>query len=336
MNRKINIFLFLVIFSFWGCQNENIVNEQLFDFTSDFDSVWVNYDKTYPLFTYKNIDWYSIKTEHRDKFKNITEHQRNDYLASALSVLKDGHIFINASSNNPIPTYINDSYVRNFNEDYLNIFKSSMDWKDINSSWGWGKIENVGYIRIKSLNPNHIDSLGFDLVLDSLKNTDGLIIDLRYNSGGTLPVCSIIWDRFTDKSIKVGYQLYRNGPNHDDFAPEISVVASPRGEWHYSNKVVLLIGRFCVSSGEILAEGFSHFENAILIGDTTAGIVTAPITKHLPDGLEYSLPVVAYYNVEGIPIEWNGVSPDIYTNPDELTDDTDKDVLINQAIELIK
>lgn len=333
MNRKINIFLFFIIFSFWGCQNEYIVNEQLFDFTSDFDSVWVNYDKTYPLFTYKNIDWYSIRTEHRDKFKNITEHQRNDYLASTLSVLKDGHIFINNSSNNPIPTYINHSYVRNYNEDYLNIFRSMIDWENINSSWGWGKIENIGYIRIKRLN---VDTLQFDSVLDSLRNTVGLIIDLRNNSGGTLPVCRMIWNRFTDKNIKVGYQLYRNGPNHDDFAPEISVVTSPRGDWQYSKMVVLLIGRFCISSGEILAETFSCFENAILIGDTTAGIVTAPITKQLPDGLEYSLPVVAYYNIEGIPLEWNGVSPDIYAYPDELTDVTDKDVLINQAIELIK
>jgi peptidase S41-like protein len=334
MNRIIFILGF-ILFLFWSCDNNDIINVELSDFTSDFDTVWVNFDKTYPLFSFKKIDWDKVRTEHRDKFKDITEYQRNNYLASALSVLKDGHVFINTSSNNLIQTYINNKIIRNYNEEYLDKFKTSISWNKVNDFWGWGKYENIGYIVIKSFNSSNLDSLQFDSVMDSLINTKGIILDLRVNYGGNLNLCSAIWGRFTDKNIEVGTQLYRNGPNHDDYASEIPVFAKPRGGWQYTNKVVMLIGRLCGSAGEIFAETFSHINNAILIGDTPAGIVTATITKELLDGTEYSLPVVAYMDVYGEPLEWNGVSPEIYFNHEELTNITDKDVLINKAIELI-
>ncbi len=331
--KQLIFFLFAVIF--YSC-NDDIVTTELKDYTSDFDSVWTAFDKYYPLFTYKNIEWEKVKIENRNKFFEINQYQRNHYLATALSILKDEHIYINVSSNNPIPAYRKVNIHKNYNEEYLNKFKQSINWKSINQFWGWGKKDGFGYLAFYSFGRGEVDTLKFDTILDSLRNTDGIIIDLRKNGGGSLFIISAICNRFTKNVTKVGSFIYRDGPNHDDFAEGIPVVAKPKGSWQYTKKVVLLIGENSISAAEIFAEVFLNFENSTLIGDTTRGATIIPTTKKLDDGTTYMLPVAAFYNLDSEPLEWRGVFPDIYFNPDLLVNDSEKDIMIEKAIELIK
>ena len=334
MNLINNVVFIFAAFLFFSC-GDDIINEELKDYTVDFDSVWTAFDKYYPLFTYKNIDWESVKTENRYKFVEITKFQRNSYLSSTLSILKDEHIFINVSSSNPIPAYRRENVEKNYNKDYLSKFRISINWISINQFWGWGRKDNFGYLAFRSFGPEEVDSLMVDVVLDSLRNTDGIIIDLRENGGGGLYNTAAIYNRFTEKEIKIGTYIYRDGPNHDDFAEAIPVISIPRGNWQYTKKVVLLIGENSISAAEIFAEVFSHLANATLIGDTTRGAVILPKIRELPDGTTYMLPVGAFYNLDNEPLEWRGVSPDIYFDPRLLVNNTIKDIILEKAIELI-
>ncbi len=336
-NILIKIFILIFVSFLGGCEKNEIVSVQLQfkDYTSDFDSVWTNYDKKYPLFTYKKIDWNDIYIKYHNKFDNITLEERNNLLVNMLSVLKDEHIVLHTPDDTYIPTYINTSYQRNFNKEYITKFITSLNWHNENKNWGWGESNNIGYIRFLNFYIGNIDIVNFDKALDSLSTTSGIIIDIRKNSGGNLMLIESIWNRFTNLNLEVGYLLYRNGPSHDDYAPKNFVITNPRGEWQYLKPVILLIGRFCGSVGEILAETLSHFDNVTLIGDTTKGSVEATSDFYLSDGLQYPVPIVAYFNILNKPLEWNGVSPDIYFDPSETKNDTVKDVIIEEAIRKI-
>jgi carboxyl-terminal processing protease len=315
-----------------SCERFGVLTPEMKDYSADFDSVWTNFDKYYPLFTYKHVPWKDIGNRYRPRFSSISVGDRNTLLAEMLSVLKDEHIYLQPVGGDPVVPYWNSRFARNDNEQFISSFTASISWKKENESWGWGRIAGAGYLRFKSFSGDKLDTVIFDRALDSLKFTTGLIIDVRFNGGGALPVCEEIWNRFAKHRTQVGYELYRSGPGYDDYAPRIAIEANPQGSWQYVQKVVVLTGRMSASAAEVFAQAMSELEQVTLLGDTTRGSVTAPSTFTLEDGTQYRVPIVAYFSNSGVPLEWNGVPPDIYADGGA---STAEDAILEQAIKLI-
>ena len=333
----INYFLLIIIISFFlGCEKDEIVSTQLKDYTPDFDSVWTTFDQKYPLFEYKKINWNEISQQYRDQFISISLEERNNLLIEIFSIFRDAHIYFVSPDKELFGQYIPSYFTTNFNTHYLTNFINSINWNEESPFWGWAKVDNAGYIKLIGLHEDGVDTNAFDNALDSLKTTDGIIIDIRELHGGNLIVCESLWNRFTNQNILVGNQLYRNGPGHNDYAPLIPMVTNPHGDRQYLKKIILLIGQLTFSGGEIFAETLSQFTHVILIGDTTFGGVEAPFSYKLSGGTEYSVPIVAYLNAEEEPLEWKGVQPDIYFDPAEVSSDSEKDIILEKAFELIK
>lgn len=329
------ICVLITLFSFISCENDNIVSSEIEDYTSDFDSVWTKFALEYPLFEYKKINWDEIYREYNYQFTSISVEERNNKLIEILSIFKDAHIYLKTPDHEQIGQYVPPNFTINFNRQYIENFIDSIAWHRESDNWGWSKLNNIGYIRFTDFHLGSVDSNAFDQALDSLKTTDGIIIDIRELHGGNLNIVGSIWNRFTNNKITVGYQLYRNGPGYNDYAQLIPVITNPKGNWQYLKTVVVLTGQFCFSAGEIFAETMSHFANITLVGDTTFGGVEAPGLYELPDGTEYSVPIVAYLNSEKEPLEWKGVIPDIYILPLQVRNNTTKDITIEKAINII-
>ncbi|NOX17161.1 MAG: S41 family peptidase [Chlorobi bacterium] len=335
MIKRTGYTIFLYFIFLLGCNENEVVTPDLKDYSSDFNLVWATFDLNYPLFKYKNIDWDNSRSQFDDQFISITVTQRNNRLKDMLSVFKDYHVLLIKPSGDIIPTFVNQNVEANFKEEQIEEFTNSLNWHEENETWGWGVNDSVGYLRIASFNPSDIDTIAFASIMENLKPKKGIIIDLRKNSGGNLPVTRNIVAHFANEEMLVGYVLYRNGAERDDYAPEIPVVIAPLGDEPYENTIAVLIGRFCGSAGEIFAEALSQFGNVALIGDTTLGAVEAPSSFSLPDGTEYSVPIAAYLDVEHKPLEWKGVEPDIYIGPCDVQNSHGKDIVIKKALELI-
>jgi len=328
-------FILLFFIYLTGCRKDEIVSPAQNDYTKDFDSVWTCFDLKYPLFDYKKIDWGDSYEQYKTKFNNISMDERNNLFVELLSIFKDPHINLTNTSGKIIGSFVPANFTINYNASYLNKFTNSFNWRIENNTWGWGIINNIGYIKIASFSESVLDTVVFKGVLDSLTMTNGIIIDIRQNYGGNLYVINNIWNRFTNETKIVGYQLYRNGPSHNAYAPEIPVISSPQGAFQYLNGVVLLIGRQCGSAGEIFAEAMSLCDNVTLVGDTTLGAVEAPLDYSLPDGTKFSVPIVAYLDNEHKPLEWRGVSPDIYIDPLKVKNNSAEDIVIEKAFDVI-
>ena len=163
----------------------------------------------------------------------------------------------------------------------------------------------VGYLRFN-------DSLGdgatvdaFDGALAALRDTKGLIVDLRETpSGGNSTVARGILGRFLAR--EAGYQ------KHDLPAEERASgirrswieLVSPRGPFRYAGRVTVLVGRWTGSMGEGLAIGFDAVAGATTVGGPMAQLRGATHRIELPHtGIGVSVPAERLYHVNGTPRE---------------------------------
>ena len=80
----------------------------------------------------------------------------------------------------------------------------------------WGRTgDGIGYINIYRLSDAGLPE-AFDDVLGQMADTKGLIIDLRFNGGGSEPLGCEIAGRFLDRTRVYSLSQFRNGPKHAD------------------------------------------------------------------------------------------------------------------------
>jgi len=155
----------------------------------------------------------------------------------------------------------------------------SVSWKMLDG--------DIGYIYVRRIRDDLIPLL--DKAIEEMKNTHGLIIDVRGNSGGG----------FEPVHAHLNFTLVQ-----DSQEPE-----RPR----YKGPMALLIDSRCISAGEGWASWFVANKRARVFGQATAGASSRKITYELKNGLyKVSFPVKAYKGYLDRPIERVGLVPDVY------------------------
>jgi carboxyl-terminal processing protease len=139
---------------------------------------------------------------------------------------------------------------------------------------------------------------------------DGLIIDLRYNGGGSLQEAieltglfiktgPVVQVRHSDGSVKV----------EKDFDPEI----------FYDGPLTVMVNRFSASASEIFAAAVQDYHRGIIVGERTYGKGTVQQLADLNDVIAYNgkklgqvkLTIAKFYRVNGGSTQHKGVTPDI-------------------------
>jgi carboxyl-terminal processing protease len=109
-------------------------------------------------------------------------------------------------------------------------------------------IENIGIIRLNNSLGETNTKLEFKQALSDLKETDGIILDLRNTiDGGNTSIAYPIAGHFTNK--KMVFQKYKN--TKEEFVDYIKP-SNP----HYDKPLIVLVGRWTGSIGEGLSSGF--------------------------------------------------------------------------------
>lgn len=154
--------------------------------------------------------------------------------------------------------------------------------------------KKIGYIHIWSYaDPLYQEQLEKELVFDRLKDTDGLVWDLRDGWGGASPDYLNIFTAPTPTITSI----FRNG-----FTRETQM------QW--TKPVVMLVNSGSRSGKEILAYGFRKYNLGKIVGTKTAEAVVAGSPFIMPDGSLLYL-AVADVLVDGERLEGKGVVPDV-------------------------
>ena len=149
----------------------------------------------------------------------------------------------------------------------------------------------IGYVRISSFTNRTSSDLEKVLLALESRGLNGLILDLRTNTGGLLPIAI----KVTDKFIKEGLIVSTRPPNVADWT-----WAGAR-EWktHPNYPLVVLINSDSASASEILAGALAdpQHNRAVLVGERTHGKGSVQGITPYPGGgaqLKYTM---AYYHL---------------------------------------
>ncbi len=145
----------------------------------------------------------------------------------------------------------------------------------------------IGYVRITSLSSTEAAS-DFEKVLNELeeKGLKGLVLDLRFNSGGFLDIAVQIADKFLEKGL-----IVRTQPGFGRIP--IYEPAHKKGT-HSDYPIVILINSITASGAEIIAGALADEKHnrAILVGERTYGKGTVlgvmPLSRGGPQ-LKYTI-----------------------------------------------
>jgi len=183
---------------------------------------------------------------------------------------------------------------------------------------------NIGYLAFNAFMPPVMRELPSRL--RELKDTRGLIIDLRENLGGIGLMAGGVAGYLLPRETLLGIMRLRDGT--------FGIVAHPQ-QPQYAKPVVVLVDEFSVSTAEILAAGLQETKRAVVIGRPTPGKALPSKIVALPHG-GYLQCVLADYETAGKRrLEGAGVQPDL---PIELTREafrTARDPVLQRAVEYL-
>ncbi|MBL0024245.1 MAG: peptidase [Saprospiraceae bacterium] len=175
-------------------------------------------------------------------------------------------------------------------------YESVLDWKKLKN--------NVGYIKINNSLGDDALIKEFDIALDTLFNTDGLILDLRETpGGGTSTIARAIMGRFVDKELPYQKHLYIAEERETGIKRTTLEFVSPRQNV-YRKRLIVLAGNWTGSMSEGIAIGFDAMQRATIAGTKMAGLLGEIFTFETPElKIPFSFPCVKLQTVKGLPRE---------------------------------
>jgi len=187
---------------------------------------------------------------------------------------------------------------------------------------------NYGYIHLPGFyadfggkgGRSSADDVRTELSKLSKENVAGVVLDLRYNGGGSLQDAVAMGGLFVPGGPMVQVKPSRGRAQAlDDKDPQVQ----------YGGPLVVLVNKYSASASEILAAAMQDYRRAVVMGSTTYGKGTvqqvfdldnavSPELKALKPLGSLKLTLQKFYRVNGGSTQFKGVVPDI-TLPDVLS-----------------
>ena len=133
------------------------------------------------------------------------------------------------------------------------------------------------------------------------EQVDGVILDLRGNSGGSLYEAYSLAKLFIGKG-SIVQVMESNG--------SIQPVGHTRGIQNYDGPVMILVDKLSASASEILAGAFQDYKRGLIVGSNTFGKGTVQRLENLSYG-QLKFTEQKFYRVSGKSTQNLGVIPDI-------------------------
>lgn len=305
----------------------------------DFEVAWNRVNDVYPFLEFKKINWDSIYTVYHRRVEAAKGDEFYFVLHDLLAELKDGHVYYHTDGGGEVyPFYPQRHFkdrhayspfvVRTYFDKDLRVTESRSAEYEILP-------DNIGYVFLSDFHENYLTN-EFPGILEYLKDTKGVIIDIRQRRGGSSQNVVAVVTRFMSSSI--------DWPKFYSLGELIDIPPfQPEGTFTYTNPVVVLINGSTFSAGELTTEILKQLPNVTAIGDITGGGGGAGSNQgnnksefKLPSGKLISTPTGYFERYDGQPFEWLGVPPDIRVEQTESDIKAGIDKQLEYAINMLK
>ncbi|MEP7157236.1 MAG: S41 family peptidase [Betaproteobacteria bacterium] len=163
---------------------------------------------------------------------------------------------------------------------------------------------------------NFVGSMEDNLLaaIDRMKDTPGMIVDLRNNGGGSLSMANTLITKFLSEKTKGARVLTRNNePITVAFIPVIRLETELDGdkESAYRHPLVILINENSASASEVFTSTLHDLGRATVIGQRSCGCLLGYLGyADLPGGGQLAYSEIGFVSPKGKRIEGEGVKPD--------------------------
>lgn len=158
----------------------------------------------------------------------------------------------------------------------------------------------IGYIRFNHF-ADPVDK-AFLQALETLRDTRGLIFDVRSNPGGYFRVMDAIIEQLITAKTPLYQYRFRD--------KTVQVMLEPASH-PYRKAVVVLIDATSMSCSEHFAACLQAIGRAVIIGERSPGYLLGAKWSRLPNGLSFMHAILQPLPHGGIIVEGKGVKPDI-------------------------
>jgi len=301
----------------------------------DFEAAWNRINDVYPYLEFKKINWDSIHSVYLPLAEKANGDEFYLVLRDFLAELKDGHVYYRTEGGGDVYPYYPARHFKDRHAYSPFVVRKYFDKELILSESGSMEYEimpgNLGYVFIADFHKDYLLN-EFPGVLDYLKNTKGLVIDIRQKRGGDYQNIEAVVTRFLSEPLERN-DAYTNG------AKWVLPPFQPQGSFIYTNPVVVLINGSTFSAGEFTTEILKQLPQVTAVGDTTGGGSVGGGDDSfymLPSGKTINIGFIDIRRYDGLPWEWLGVAPDIRVVQTEDDINSGRDKQLEYAIDMLK
>lgn len=326
----------------------------------NFEAFWNLFNDSYASFEEKGVDWMKMHDNFSPRVSSkTTDSELFEIFTEMVKILNDAHTVIRAKSLDTAFSASRKSRIRDElssipNKDLGNEFRSMTETtlyrngfdsiKQIGPEFRDKKLftyttnGSTGYLRFFRSFSTLVNMDGFrlnnqlDKMFDEFSEVNNLIIDIRFNIGGTDGFSQKIAGRFVDKKM-VGFlkQTRKDG----EFGELKEKYIKPTGKKPFTNPVVLITNDRTVSAADVFAIMMAELPNVTLMGEPSNGSYSDIYSKKLPNGWRISLSNQRYFSLGMNNYEGKGTPVDIESK-NMLKDVMDKeDSVLSQAIDFL-
>lgn len=249
----------------------------------------------------------------------------------------------------------------------LHVRREGTLWPPVHPGFAWHSIRasperTIGYLRITRFDDGAAPLI--DQAMEELKDTDGLIIDVRGNSGGNFSAARLVSYFSGPAQIVVALlsRPYLEKLGHP--VTKIDIQKAPRvtgayttasifaaiskngggavfmtedvGKKEYTKAVVVLMDHETGSAGEAFASMMKRMTHAALVGQETAGVLLSGNEFDLPGGWKLVVPVDGLWAPDGTDFRDRPALPSIAVHWTRADMCSDRDPDLEKALALLE
>lgn len=297
-----------------------------------FDEFTQVFGEKYAMFESKGVNWEALAQEQRSKITmSTTEEELFDLMGEMVLQLRDGHTVLMDPKRNLARYYdYTKGYPQNFSIDILNSQYVNASFQQVPEAQVTIGIldDNIGYLQIPTFEQVISEEM-INWMLRELRDTRGLIVDVRQNSGGDPDGAARLAAHFTDQRVYIGKERFKTSPPPDGFTENpLFLYPSPTGE-RYLQPIVVLTNRRCFSATTTLIYYLNPLDHVTFIGGRTGGGSSGVADGTLSNGWYFSLSISEFVDWQGRYLD-DGFDPDIEVQLN--LNDPEKDELLERAM----
>ncbi|PIR54642.1 hypothetical protein COU74_05125 [Candidatus Peregrinibacteria bacterium CG10_big_fil_rev_8_21_14_0_10_36_19] len=168
---------------------------------------------------------------------------------------------------------------------------------------------DIAYLSVNQFNDKTNEQFGAAISEMLLDEPKGLIVDLRYNSGGYLDVAVEILSYLLDKG-KDAVIIKERGK-------EDTILKTNGNPKLLNVPLVVLINKGSASASEIVAGGIQDYKRGVIMGTQSFGKGSVQEVESFSDGSSLRLTIAKWFTPKGRTIDHVGLVPDIIVEQKE-------------------